>query len=172
MVVKNPLAKQEPPLQSLGPKDPLEKEITTHTSILAWEIPWTEEPGGLPSMGPLRVRHNLATECAWPRTRTYSGSCRSLFKGAVMRSDILLEVDSRAVVLKVWSLNQQQQYSLGLVRNPNSGVPSRPAESESEVRPSNMHFHRPSKWLQCTVKFEDPKCPWNPLSGTDGAGRD
>ena len=171
-MVKNPLAKQEPPLQSLGPKDPLEKEITTHTSILAWEIPWTEEPGGLPSMGPLRVRHNLATECAWPRTRTYSGSCRSLFKGAVMRSDILLEVDSRAVVLKVWSLNQQQQYSLGLVRNPNSGVPSRPAESESEVGPSNMHFHRPSKWLQCTVKFEDPKCPWNPLSGTDGAGRD
>ena len=71
-MVKNPLAKQEPPLQSLGPKDPLEKEMTTHTSILAWEIPWTEEPGGLQSMGPLRVRHNLATECAWPRAHTHT----------------------------------------------------------------------------------------------------
>ena len=36
----------------------LEKEMATHSSILAWEIPWTEEPGGLQSMGPLRVGHN------------------------------------------------------------------------------------------------------------------
>ena len=43
---------------------PLEKEMATHTSILAWEIPWTEEPGGLQSMGWQRVRHNLATEYA------------------------------------------------------------------------------------------------------------
>ena len=42
---------QETPVQSLGWKDPLEKEMTTHSSILAWEIPWTEEPGGLQSMG-------------------------------------------------------------------------------------------------------------------------
>ena len=34
-------------VQSLGPEDPLEKEMTTHSSIIAWEIPWTEEPGGL-----------------------------------------------------------------------------------------------------------------------------
>ena len=50
-VVKNPPAKQEIRVQSLGWKDPLEKEMTTHSSILAWEIPWTEEPGGLQSMG-------------------------------------------------------------------------------------------------------------------------
>ena len=49
-VVKNP-AMHEMWVQSLGREDPLEKEMVTHSSILAWEIPWTEEPGGLQSMG-------------------------------------------------------------------------------------------------------------------------
>ena len=44
-----------------GLGDPLEKEIATHSSILAWEIPWTEESGGLQSMGWQRVGYNLAT---------------------------------------------------------------------------------------------------------------
>ena len=43
---------------SLGQEDPLEKGMTTHASILAWEIPWTEEPGGLQSMGSQRVGHD------------------------------------------------------------------------------------------------------------------
>ena len=51
-VVKNPPAKQEMLVRSLGREDPLEKEMAAHSSILAWEIPWTEEPGGLQSMGP------------------------------------------------------------------------------------------------------------------------
>ena len=42
----------------LGWEDPQEKEMATHSSILAWRIPWTEEPGGLPSMGSQRVRHD------------------------------------------------------------------------------------------------------------------
>ena len=50
-VVKNLPAKQEIQVQSLGWEDPLEKEMATHSSILAWEIPWTERPGGLQSMG-------------------------------------------------------------------------------------------------------------------------
>ena len=41
-----------------GQKDPLEEEMATHSSILAWETPWTEEPGGLQAMGSQRVRHN------------------------------------------------------------------------------------------------------------------
>ena len=49
---------QETWLQSLGWEDPLEKEMTIHSSILAWEILWTEEPGVLQSMGSQRVRHN------------------------------------------------------------------------------------------------------------------
>ena len=43
-------------VQSLGQEDPLEEEVATHSSILAWEIAWTEEPGGLQSMGSQRVR--------------------------------------------------------------------------------------------------------------------
>ena len=46
---------------SLGWKDPLEKEMATPSSILAWEIPWTEEPGGLQSMGLQSVRQDLTT---------------------------------------------------------------------------------------------------------------
>ena len=48
-------------VQSLGPEDHLEKEMATHSSILAWRIPWTEEPGGLQSVGLQRVRHDWAT---------------------------------------------------------------------------------------------------------------
>ena len=51
---------QETWVQFLGQEDPLEKEIATHSRILAWEIPWTEKPGGLQSMGSQRVRHNLS----------------------------------------------------------------------------------------------------------------
>ena len=47
---------------SLGQEDPLEKEMVTHSSILAWRIPWTEKPGRLQSMESQRVRHGLATE--------------------------------------------------------------------------------------------------------------
>ena len=57
-VVKNPPAMQEMLVQSLGQEDPLEKEVATHSSNLVWEIPWTEEPGGLQSMGLQRVRHD------------------------------------------------------------------------------------------------------------------
>ena len=45
-------------VQSLGREDSLEKEMATHSSVLAWRIPWTEEPGGLQSMGSQRVEHN------------------------------------------------------------------------------------------------------------------
>ena len=53
---------QETRVQSLGQEDPLEKEMATHSSIFAWRIPWTEEPGRLQSMGLHRVGHNLATK--------------------------------------------------------------------------------------------------------------
>ena len=53
--------RQEPwetPMQSLGGEDPLEEGMATHSSTLAWEIPWTEGPGGLQSMGLQRVGHD------------------------------------------------------------------------------------------------------------------
>ena len=62
-VVRNPPAMQETWVQSLGWEDPLEKEMATHSSTLAWEIPWREEPGGLQSMGSHRVGHDWGTAC-------------------------------------------------------------------------------------------------------------
>ena len=57
-LVKNPPAMQEMTLvQFLGREDPLEEGMATHSGILAWRIPWTEEPGGLQSIGLKRVRH-------------------------------------------------------------------------------------------------------------------
>ena len=72
---------QETQVQFLGQEDLLEKKTATHSFILAWKIPWLEEPRGLQSMGSQRVRHNLATKqqfislqlqgtcslCFWPR---------------------------------------------------------------------------------------------------------
>ena len=63
-MVKNLPAMQEARIQSLGQEDPLEKGMATHSSILAWRIPWTEEPGGLQSLGSQRVRHGWANNTA------------------------------------------------------------------------------------------------------------
>ena len=57
-MVKNSPTMQEAQVRSLGWEDPLEKEMATHSSILAWRIPWTEEPGSLQSMGLQRVRQD------------------------------------------------------------------------------------------------------------------
>ena len=57
-MVKNPPAMQETWVQSLDWEDPLEKGVATYSSILAWRIPWTEEPGRLQSMGLPRVGHD------------------------------------------------------------------------------------------------------------------
>ena len=56
--VKSLPAKWETWVQSLGQKDPLEKEMATQSGTLAWRIPWTEEPGGLQCIGPQRARHD------------------------------------------------------------------------------------------------------------------
>ena len=61
----------ETQVQSLGPEDPLEKEMATQSSILAWKIPWAEEPGGLESMGSQRVGHDCTTK---PHTRVLRNS--------------------------------------------------------------------------------------------------
>ena len=57
-LVKNLPATQETQVRFLGRQDPLEKGMATHSSILAWRIPWTEEPGGLQSMGSQRVGYD------------------------------------------------------------------------------------------------------------------
>ena len=56
---------QETQVRSLGQEDPLDKEMATHFSTLAWKIPWTEEPGRLQSMGSQRVGHDCATSLSF-----------------------------------------------------------------------------------------------------------
>ena len=70
-MVKNPPAMQDIWIQSVCWKDILEKEGATHTSILAWQIPWTEAPGGIQSMGSQRVGHDWTTNThtKWERGR-------------------------------------------------------------------------------------------------------
>ena len=64
---------QETWVQFLSQEDPLEKEMATHSSVLAWEIPCTEEPGRLQSMGLQRIRHNIVT-------KQHNGVCHHFLK--------------------------------------------------------------------------------------------
>ena len=75
---------QETQVRSLGQEDPLEEEMAIHSSILAWKIPWTEEPGGLQSKGFQRVRHDWV----WAWTR----------------KDLLTLIGSMKWILDVWPL--------------------------------------------------------------------
>ena len=61
-MVKNVPAVQKTQVQSLGWEGPLEKGVATHSSVLAWKIPWTEEPGRLQSMGSQKSRQDLGTK--------------------------------------------------------------------------------------------------------------
>ena len=79
---------QETQVQSLGQEDPLEEGVTTHSGILPWRIPWTEEPGGLQSMRAQRVRHKCVTEHIQllndqsPNSNTSMPGCKSVLKVA------------------------------------------------------------------------------------------
>ena len=84
---KNLPAMQKTQVWSLGWEDPLEKEMATHSHILAWKIPWMEEPGGLQSMGSQRVAHDWAT--------SFSLTIQA-FVGKVM--SLLLNMLSRCVI--------------------------------------------------------------------------
>ena len=80
LVVKNPPPMQETEVtqfQSLGWEDPLEEGMATHSRILAWEIPWTEKPGRLQSIGSQRVRHDW-DDLLSMHVQTYTNTCSSL----------------------------------------------------------------------------------------------
>ena len=77
-MVKNSPAKQEMRVPSLGWDDPLEKEMATHSSVLDWQIPWTEESGWLQSMGWQRAGHDLLTK-QQQHSRSYHGVMRKSF---------------------------------------------------------------------------------------------
>ena len=114
--LKNPLVMQETWVQSLGWKDLLEKGMATHSSILAWRIPWTEEPGGLQSMGSQRVGHNLAT---FPFTfqvhlSEYKSLCERFLVICRKRSLFSFSVVSDSAT--PWTIARQVPLSMGFPR--------------------------------------------------------
>ena len=84
-VVKNSPAMEDKGVQSLGQEDPLEKEMAIHSSILAWTIPWAEEPGGLQSMGSQKVGCSRVTEHS-PAQHTESLSHKNNFLSSCILS--------------------------------------------------------------------------------------
>ena len=90
-LIKNLPSVQETWVWSLGQEDPLEKGMTTHSSILSWEIPWTEEPGGLQCMGSQRVGHDWVK---WKEKKYY-------FSGGLFSKVLYL---SQTFALKLYSL--------------------------------------------------------------------
>ena len=106
-VVKNLPAMQETWVQSLDREDPLEKGMATHSSILAWRIPWTEEPGRLQSTGSQRVGHNWATNtCSFHATSwTSSHICTDCIW-------TILWPETRVVFLNQLSLGRRDVWAL------------------------------------------------------------
>ena len=91
-LVKNPPAKARNIIDVgsvVGQEDPLEEGMATRSSVLAWRIPWTEEPGGLQSMGSQRVRHNLATQMVKSLPAMRETWVRSLEKEMATHSSLL-----------------------------------------------------------------------------------
>ena len=102
-LVKNCLPMQETGVQSLGGGEPLEKEMAIHSSILAWWIPWMEEPGGLQSMGSSRVGQDLETK-AKPTTATKKNKQKRRASGRVpgiWAAKQLTEPETKAISMSV-----------------------------------------------------------------------
>ena len=100
-MVKSLPAMQETWIRSLGQEDPLEMEIATHSSILAWRIPWTEKPGGLQSMGSQNLvdHHGLRSGCLGRRGYPHLPGFWSPSISQAVSSDVTEGGDSQAPTL-------------------------------------------------------------------------
>ena len=135
-IVKNLPAKQETLAPSLGGEDPLEKGIPTHSSILAWRIPWTEEPGGLQSMGWQRVGHDWVTNTEWrwscvlmsPERGWGAWSPafrdrRRLGVGSFLPGHLVVREEETAVGRQAWREKGQWAWALALGQRPAPCLP-------------------------------------------------
>ena len=113
-MVKNLPAIPETQVQSLGREDPLEKEMATHSSILAWRILWTKELGGLQSMGSQRGRHDWATLSLFsPRgyssERVLQSQCFEILHSVPATA---LEIDDHRTYISISSISMESKYIL------------------------------------------------------------
>ena len=145
-MVKRLPAVQETGVQSLGWEDPLEKEMATHSSTLAWKIPWTEEPGRLQSMGLQRVRHDWATSlhftsCISKAFGFWATFSRSKSQNYQDNSSLLGDMHACVCMLRdfshvhlfatLWAVAHQAPLSMGIlewVAMPSSRGSSRPRD--------------------------------------------
>ena len=175
---------QEMRVQSLGWEDPLEKEMATHSSTLAWRIPWREEPGRLQSMGSQRVRHFWATSLSlsqyirnWISTTKadslplhHVGSLRWKWKKVKVKS-----VSHVQLCATPWTVAHQAPPSLGFSRQEHwSGLPfpspgdfPNPGIKLMSPALAGGFFttEPPDKWKWKQVS------PWNSLGPSTGVGR-
>ena len=128
---------QEMRVQPLGQEDPLEKEMATHSRILAWKIPWGEESGTLQSMGPQRVRRNwlsMFTSMAIIIIKKKTDKLRSVNKDAV-----LLIITNWWTQMSInWCMNNQMQHNYTM-------------EYYSAVKMSELHNLCYSMWTWKTM---------------------
>ena len=109
-MVKNLPAMQETWVRSLGLEDPLEKGLATHSSILAWRIPWTERPGGLLSIESQRVEHSwVINVCAHARTHTHTHNWEIYHSFPVIIHSLFFKWDTRgnlSIYISLWVSNR------------------------------------------------------------------
>ena len=157
-MVKHLPTMRETRVQSLGWEDLLEKEMATHSSILAWEIPWMEDPGRLQSMGSQRVRHDWATSLHFIRSRPwYKGSPLERFC-----TPFLPRKESESVSHSVTSDSLQPGSSLQEVRQaPLSMEFSRQEYQSPEPVPFSREFSRlrDRTWVSCIAGDSLPSEP-------------
>ena len=131
-------------VQSLGRKDPLEKAMATHSSTLAWKIPWTEESGGLQSMGSQRVGHDWVTSLSFTRC--------NLFSECGFNPDFLL---SHWVSFVIFLCLIFHTYKMGKIVIPTSWVYQNSAQHTELTKCDYDHFN----YKQAS--------PWTKMSGVE-----
>jgi len=140
--VKNLPAMREMWVLLLGWEDPLEKEMATHSSILAWEILWTEEPGGLQSMGLQRVRHDWAHPHAHQEPRSITVWVNVIVGFMSPNLETLESIYFKSAIL---CGNQGRRNSGDLIKDPEEAI-CWPRTISSPILPpapralSNLHF--------------------------------
>ena len=142
---------QETQVWSLGREDPLEKEITTHSSILVWEIPWTEEPGGLHKGESQRVGHGLATKRPPPPKHT-SGDYWTLFP---IKGSVELHMNKARAIL-TGNICSDLMTLLESLWHPQS------------IQEAAMPLCDFQDTEHCTVRGPKPLCPWRQWTTFEG----